>query len=308
MATQDPLALRPRGYAHPNMVTIRQAALLTGVPEHTLRAWERRYGSFRTTRTAGGYRLYDAEALARVRAMKQLVATGRSPRDAAAEVARRLPPSHGPGPQDAAQRLVDSVRTLDVAAAKRIVDEQFALRSYEAVVDDWLMPALNRIGAAWASGDISVAAEHLASNIVMRRLAAAYDAVGPNPAVPPVIVGAAPGITHELGLMAFAVALRRAGVATIYLGGDVPVQAWSDAITATNAAGSVTAIPRRADARRVATLVGQLIEDHPAVPVAVGGRFQDLAPAGARPLGHGIVAAARDLARSLSDAAAAASA
>jgi len=281
------------------MVTIRQAAQLTGVPEHTLRAWERRYGSFRTARSAGGYRLYDAEALARVRAMKQLVAAGRPPREAAAEVARRLPHSHGPEPHDAAQHLVDALKTLDAATAKRIIDEQFALRSYEAVVDDWLMPTLNRVGDAWANGDISVAAEHLAANIVMRRLAAAFDAVGPNPATPPAIVGAPSGVVHELGLMAFAVALRRAGVATIYLGGDVPAQAWSEAVGATGAAVSVTSIPRRSDARRVAALVAQLEADHPGVPVAVGGGFQELAPAGTRLLGHGIAVAARQLAASL---------
>ncbi|NHB85717.1 MerR family DNA-binding transcriptional regulator [Tessaracoccus sp. HDW20] len=40
------------------MVTIGQAARLTGVAEHTLRAWERRYGVFQPVRTGGGYRVY----------------------------------------------------------------------------------------------------------------------------------------------------------------------------------------------------------------------------------------------------------
>jgi hypothetical protein len=88
-------------------------------------------------------------------------------------------------------------------------------------------------------------------------------------------------------------------VATIYLGGDVPAPAWSEAIGTTGAAVSVTAIPRRADARRVAALVDRLEADHPGVPIAVGGRFQELAPDGTRPLGHGIAVAARDLAASL---------
>ena len=299
MATEQPREQRQEGYARGDMVTIRQAAQLTGVPEHTLRAWERRYGSFRTARTAGGYRLYDAEALARVRAMKQLVASGRPPREAAAEVARRLPHSHGKEPHDAAQHLVEALKSMDAATAKRLIDEQFALRSYEAVVDDWLMPTLVRVGDAWANGDISVAAEHLAANIVMRRLAAAFDAVGPNPRTPPAIIGAPSGITHELGLMAFAVALRRAGAATIYLGADVPAQAWSEAVGTTGAAISITAIPRRSDARRVAALVTQLESDHPEVPICVGGRFQELAPAGTRQLGHGIAAAARELAAGL---------
>lgn len=279
------------------MVTISQAAQLTGVAEHTLRAWERRYGVFQPSRTRGGYRVYGDDALHRIRAMKELVATGLSPREASDEV-RRLAEAEA-GEPDAADELVEALTRLDATVAKRIIDEQFALRSYEAVVDDWLMPTLVRVGSAWASGTISEAGEHLVANVVMRRLAAGFDAVGPNPPTPPAIVGAPSGITHELGLMAFAVALRRAGVATIYLGSDIPSAAWSDAVTTTSAPMSITAVPRRADARRVAALAERLQADHPAVPLAVGGQFQHLAPPGCRRLGHRIAPAARDVARQL---------
>ena len=280
------------------MVTISQAAQLTGVAEHTLRAWERRYGVFRPSRTRGGYRVYDDALLYRIRAMKDLVSTGLSPRQASDEVSR-LATSTTAGEPDAIAELIEALSRLDVTAAKRVIDEQFALRSYEAVVDDWLMPAMVRVGTAWASGAISEAGEHLVANVVMRRLAAAFDAVGPNPSTPPVIVGAPSGITHELGLMAFAVALRRAGAATIYLGSDVPPAAWSDAVGATGAAMSVTAIPRRADGRRVAALHERLRADHPRVPLAVGGQFQHVGPPPCGRLGHLIAPAAYTLAQEL---------
>ncbi len=279
------------------MVTISQAALLTGVAEHTLRAWERRYGVFQPSRTRAGYRVYGDDVLDRIRTMKDLVATGLSPRQASEEVRRGRSPE--PPEPDAAGELIAALSRLDATAASRIIDEQFAWRSYEAVVDDWLMPAMVRVGSAWASGEISEAGEHLVANVVMRRLAAAFDAVGPNPPTPPAIVGAPSGITHELGLMAFAVALRRAGVATIYLGSDVPVAAWADAVATTGAAVSVTALPRRSDARRVATLAERLTVDHPRVPLAVGGQFQHLAPASCPRLGHRIAAAARAVADDL---------
>ena len=281
------------------MVTISQAAQLTGVAEHTLRAWERRYGAFQPSRTRGGYRVYGDDALHRIRTMRELVETGLSPRQASDEV-RRMAAS-GTGEPDAADELIESLTRLDATVAKRIIDEQFALRSYEAVVDDWLMPTLVRVGSAWASGTISEAGEHLVANVVMRRLAAAFDAVGPNPPTLPVIVGAPSGISHELGLMSFAVAVRRAGVATIYLGSDIPTAAWADAVTTTSAVMSITAIPRRADARRVTALAERLRADHPGVPLAVGGQFQRLAPPGCRRLGHRIADAARDVARDLAE-------
>ena len=280
------------------MVTISQAALLTGVAEHTLRAWERRYGVFQPSRTPAGYRDYGDDVLDRIRTMKDLVEGGLSPRQASEEVRRRTSSVEPPEP-DAVAELIAALARLDATAASRTIDEQFAWRSYEAVVDDWLMPAMSRVGSAWASGEISEAGEHLAANVVMRRLAAAFDAVGPNPPTPPAIVGAPSGITHELGLLAFAVALRRVGVATIYLGSDVPVAAWVDAVRTTHAAASITAIPRRSDARRVAALAERLTADHPGVPLAVGGQFQHLAPASCPRLGHRIATAARAVADDL---------
>jgi methanogenic corrinoid protein MtbC1 len=41
-----------------------------------------------------------------------------------------------------------------------------------------------------------------------------------------VVVGLPPGGRHELGALAFAVALRRLGVGVLYLGADVPVTSW----------------------------------------------------------------------------------
>ena len=48
------------------MYTIKQAAIRTGLSIPTIRAWERRYGVIDPARTAGGYRLYDDEAIERL--------------------------------------------------------------------------------------------------------------------------------------------------------------------------------------------------------------------------------------------------
>ena len=58
------------------MYTIKQASALTGVPADTLRAWERRYGVPSTSRSEGGYRLYDDHALDTVRRMRTLIDGG----------------------------------------------------------------------------------------------------------------------------------------------------------------------------------------------------------------------------------------
>src|SRR4029078_4309794 len=46
----------------------------TGIAIPTIRVWERRYGVVAPTRTPAGYRLYDDDSIARLRAMQHLLA------------------------------------------------------------------------------------------------------------------------------------------------------------------------------------------------------------------------------------------
>lgn len=278
----------------PIMVTIKKAAELTGVSEHTLRAWERRYGLFAPSRTPSGYRVYDDSALSRISAMNELVQAGWAPRDAATEVARHQPWSPQLDGVDPYAELVNAAADLDATAVAQVLDEQFSRAAYEAVVDGWLMPAMQRVGAEWSAGRVSVAGEHLVSNVVMRRLSAAYEAAGRSQLGPPVVIGAPSGIDHELGLMAFAVAARRVGLPTIYLGAQVPLDAWREATAKSGARAAVTSVPRRRDVPRVARVVEHLGD----LPVWVGGRYQHLTPPSAHRLGHRIGEAAALLAGS----------
>lgn len=284
------------------MDTIKSAVALTGVSAHTLRAWERRYGLFSPTRAPSGYRVYDDATIARIKEMNALVGEGMAPREAAAVVARRspaAPTASGPGDEpipDPYSDLVEAAADLDADRISRILDERFtSLHDVETVIDRWLMPALGRVGREWAAGRVSVAGEHLVASSVVRRLSAAYEAAGRG-AGRPLIIGAPPGVQHELGLLAFAVSARRAGMATMYLGADVPLGAWVEAVDKSQARGVVTSAPRRLDVARVAAVGQRLQTDHPDVPVWVGGRYQHLAPPPCRPLGHDIGEAARRLA------------
>ncbi|WP_434967444.1 MerR family transcriptional regulator [Janibacter indicus] len=312
------------------MYTIKRAAELTGVPAATLRAWERRYDVVEPQRTEAGYRLYDEEALARIRTMAELVAGGWTASTAAAEAGRRhrgtgppspapsatpdppapsradgphveAPPSHLSTPpssgDEATRRLLDAAAAMDPAGVAAVLDERFATGSFEAVVDDWLMPALVELGEAWADGRVTVAGEHLVAHTVLRRLAAAYDAAASRTGGPRVIVGLPAGAHHELGIFAFAVALRRLGVDVVYLGADLPTDAWTAALTAHTARCVVIGVPRRPDARAARTLVGTLA-DYDGVTVCVGGSHQDDVEAATR-LGHAVGPAAVAVSRLL---------
>jgi MerR family transcriptional regulator, light-induced transcriptional regulator len=274
------------------MYTIKQASALTGVGAPLIRAWERRYGVVKPARTVAGYRLYDDAAIEVLRAMRGLVDSGWSPSEAARAIGAgevTVPVSPRPthaelvhaGAGDAAADRRAAVVTRFVAAAEAssplelegILDEIIGSASFEAMVDDLLLPAVAGLGDAWAEGRISVAAEHAASAAVVRRLSMAFEAAGVATR-PAVVVGLPPGARHELGALAFAVALRRRRIGVLYLGQDVTVDGWLDVMGRTGARAAVLGVVMRTDRESAGVVVERLLERKVPV-VAVGGAAAD---------------------------------
>ncbi|MFL5770546.1 MAG: MerR family transcriptional regulator [Chloroflexota bacterium] len=260
------------------MYTIKEAAARTGLSIPVLRAWERRYGVVRPTRTAGGYRVYDETALQRLRAMRRLIADGWSASAAAAAVAagQGRPRSADDGGTTAdtslVERLVAGAATLESREVEDALDDMFSRGSFEHVAQLHLVPALRALGEAWERGRVDVAGEHLASNAIQRRLAAAFQASGAaGDAEAPVLVGMPPGARHELGALIFAIAARRAGLPVMYLGADLPLADWRAAVDRTSAQAVVIGAVQAADEPAAGAIGRELRSVYPALVIAYGG-------------------------------------
>lgn len=285
------------------MYTIKRTAELTSVGVATLRAWERRYGVVAPSRSEGRYRLYSDEDVRALTIMAALVNDGWTASEAAAETLRRvggggtLPLTAGNGGRGAAaplhasldelDELLDAASQLDVDRVGAVLDRALARDEFTVVAEQWLMPLLNAVGGAWADGRLTAAGEHLISYAVQRRLAGLYDAAARARTGPLVVLGLPPGSRHELGLLAFAVSARQAGLTTAYLGADLPVEDWQVAVSVRHAGGAVMSVPRLADVVPAQAVVDRLVEDTPGLVVAVGGGYQDDVR-GADRLGHGL--------------------
>jgi MerR family transcriptional regulator, light-induced transcriptional regulator len=300
------------------MYTIKRVSEMVGVPVATLRAWQRRYGVVNPGRSDSGYRLYGARDIAVLRRMQSLVASGWSPKEAAAAVSgnadfetdprnvRRMEPPATVAASPASTAVLDLVAAaidLDPMAASRLLDEHFATSSFEHAVDGWLLPELENLGAAWASGDVTVAGEHIVAAAVQRRLSAAFDAAAmESERYPLLLTGLPAGCHHELGILAYATAARRRGMAVLHLGPDLPVRDWLVAVERHRPDAVVIAVPTIADIQPAAEIVSSLAVRP--VLVAVGGRYQNAAVESAEPsdnqlvvaLGHSIGSGAAKLA------------
>jgi DNA-binding transcriptional MerR regulator/methylmalonyl-CoA mutase cobalamin-binding subunit len=275
------------------MYSIKQASIRSGVSVPLIRAWERRYSVVSPKRTASGYRLYDDQAIATLVRVRELTESGWTASEASRAVLEGEVTVPAPRSQpatvinsaeghaeatDLITRFVESAAAMDIAATGAVLDEIFARGSYEAIVDDLLMPALIGLGSAWSDGNLDVAAEHAASAAIHRRLSALYEAAA-TVEEPLVVVGLPPGSRHELGALAFAVALRRRGVGVLYLGPDVPVASWVHVIEQNRARVAVMSVVQEVD-RGSALDVAAALRDIGSKPaLAVGGGSSDWAGA-----------------------------
>jgi methanogenic corrinoid protein MtbC1 len=84
------------------------------------------------------------------------------------------------------------------------------------------------------------------------------------------VVGLPPGSRHELGAFAFAVAARRAGLDSVYLGADVPIDAWRQTVRDAHPVAAVVAVVARADVPSASEVIRAIREDGATI-VAIGG-------------------------------------
>lgn len=276
------------------MYTIKQAAELTGVPSATLRAWERRYPLPAPHRSPGGYRLYDDAALSRVRLMDRLVKAGWTPRNAAAMALHdSADVSSLPSPTE----FVEAVAAgLAPGRREAVLAARFQAAPLPVVIEQWLMPMLHELGLAWSCGSVTVWQEHAVATAVLRQLHVAFESA-PVPTGPLVLTGLPSGSHHEVGLAAFNVLARMAGLGVVYLGADLPEYAWVGAVEEHPPAAVVIAVPTADDvagARRCLLALHEL-GGADAPLLLAGGGSQDAVADLARPLGHSVSAAAETL-------------
>jgi|SRR5581483_7634408 len=250
------------------MFRIGELARRTGTTADLLRVWERRYGLLQPQRTQGGFRLYDEEDAARVQRMQAHLARGL----AAAEAARAAL-ADSQRPSDLLPALLD----LQEERAHELLDGLFGRFTVESVLRDHVLPALREIGERWARGEVSVAQEHFAANLLRGRLfalARRWDqGVGPR-----ALLACAPGDVHDLPLVAFGLALRGRGWRILFLGADTPL----DVLTATARAERPDLVVLSSTLAEPAAAVEELSALAAAAPLALAGRWPELAVAAIR--------------------------
>jgi DNA-binding transcriptional MerR regulator len=204
--------------AEEGVLRIGELSRRVGVSPEVLRAWERRYGVLRPTRSEGGFRLYSTADEERVRRMLALQQEGLSPAtaDDGASAASAVPA------EALRQALADALDRFDEGAANRAFDRALGMLTLDTLLRQIVLEYLADLGERWSAGLASVAQEHFATNVLRGRLLGLARDWGQGGG-PLALLACPPGELHDLGLICFGLALRARGWRIAFLGADTPV-------------------------------------------------------------------------------------
>lgn len=204
--------------------TAGQVARHLRIAESTLRAWHRRYDVGPHPARAGQYRRYTADDIARLRKMRDLIAAGTLPSEAARAISMTASNTR-PLPQVLSDVLA-ATQELDNARCLALLVNALA---DVGVVDLWervCRPALTAVDGghqAEACAEEAVDAEHVLSWAIT----AALHQVPRPPAkatTPAVLLACVATEQHTLGLEALAAALAERRIPVCMLGAAAPMR------------------------------------------------------------------------------------
>jgi methanogenic corrinoid protein MtbC1 len=124
--------------------------------------------------------------------------------------------------------LAEALDRFDEPRAQAILDRLLAVTTLEALLSEVVLPYLRELGERWARGDASIAQEHFATAVLRGRLLGIARGWGVGIG-PTAVLACLPGEHHDLGLIAFGLALRARGWRIVYLGPDAPIDTVEDA-------------------------------------------------------------------------------
>lgn len=123
-------------------------------------------------------------------------------------------------------RYLKALLNADIEAARRVVDDALAHRvNARTVYLHVLMPAQAALGELWTNGQISVADEHVATNITLSEMARLRQMITPKPSLGKrAVITSVTGDSHMVGGRAVADFLQLDGWQVDLLGENMPAE------------------------------------------------------------------------------------
>ena len=272
---------------------IRTVAEITGVNAVTLRAWERRYGLIKPSRTPKGHRLYSRRDIQLIQEILDRLSQGMS----ISQITRQILESGSV--TDAAdtdtwgqysRRMIQAIERFDEHTLDAVYNDAMSLYPVDIVTAKLIMPLLEELGERWENQTGSIAEEHFFSVYLRNKLGARFHHQNLKNNGPKLIVACLPGEHHEFGVLLFALTAHSKGFQIILLGSDLPAEELIHVADRTDSQAVVLAGSASLGCEALFASIGALTAKV-TIPVFIGGKLSylchdEIARVNAVPLGH----------------------
>lgn len=281
------------------LFSIGTVSSLTGVNSVTLRAWERRYGLIKPSRTESGHRLYSDKDIEQIRQVLGFLNEG----VAISRIKEALKLSSSIENQTDIEDLnrwnkyqaemLRGVHCFDEGLLNDTYHEALSLYSVDVVTKKLLLPLLEKLGQRWMNVSTGVAEEHFFSSFMRNSLGARFHHRNKLNTGTLLVAACAEGEKHEFGLLLFSLYAHSLGYRIILLGADMPLTQLAEVVNRSNSDGIVLSVTVEPEYPQFINGLKQLIRDSH-VPVWIGGRISEnlrdqIEAVGAIAVGHDLI-------------------
>lgn len=208
------------------MLSIQQLSQEVGIAVDTLRIWERRYGFPRPTRDSRGHRRYPENQRETLRTVKKLQALGYrpsrifalSPEDRLRLLEQQNSPAD-PAGLEAEKNLILAGSLAKLESRLRRYHEQ---KGVEELIFERLLPITQIMGTHWNDGTLSIAREHMLSDLISDLLKEKLLQPQTTASNPAILFLTLSGERHKLGLLMAAALFQRAGARCLLIQEELP--------------------------------------------------------------------------------------
>jgi DNA-binding transcriptional MerR regulator len=277
------------------LVPIRTVSSLTGVNPVTLRAWERRYGLIKPTRTPKGHRLYTMADVDLIHQVIALLEGGMSIGQVgkvltAEKVQEVIDQEESFDPWTGYQRrFMEAIVRFDDSMLNEIYNEALSLYPIDIVTSRLIIPLLRELGWRWEKSQSSVAEEHFFSVFLRNKLGARFHHLNRDLKGPKLLASCLPGEQHDVGILMFSLSAMDRDFQILLLGANTPLDELPSVVKRASCRGIVLSGSACIKEQVLQEELPQLLRSVD-VPVFIGGKVtskhpKELAIIGAIPLG-----------------------
>ena len=246
--------------------TIRYVSTKTGLKPHILRSWESRYDAVCPRRNETNRRLYSESDIRRLQLLRLAVHSGHSISQVAAlkddelaglnrqegalDAVSTAGDSSGPSEDDTRQIVSDAlgnIRKLDQSSLEKVLERAAVNLPRSKFLNSVVQPLFKQIGELWASGNLKIINERMATLVARSLLLDILRSVHVTETAPQLVVAAPVGQWHETGALAVALCASESGWRPLYFWPNLPAEEIAAAVKKTKSKAIALSISHRID-------------------------------------------------------------